>query len=120
MAAATPGAPNGGTVVTPDADDDGDGATNAEEVIAGTDPTDASDYLHATEVVRGAAGNTLTWTSVVGKTYDIEYSLTLESNAWQVISTAPLTADGLTSVFTDTDAVRSSAQIGFYRARVSN
>lgn len=120
QAAATPGSPNGETEVSPDGDDDNDGATNAEEVLAGTDPTDASDYLHVTSVVRAAGGNVMTWASVSGKAYAIEYSLTLEGDAWQVISTAPVAAAGLSTAFTDSDTERTSAGLGFYRARVSN
>ncbi|MFT5407231.1 MAG: hypothetical protein ACI9DF_006103, partial [Verrucomicrobiales bacterium] len=84
------------------------------------DPTDASDYLHVTSVVRAAGGNVMTWASVSGKAYAIEYSLTLEGDAWQVISTAPVAAAGLSTAFTDSDTERTSAGLGFYRARVSN
>ncbi|MFT4641719.1 MAG: hypothetical protein ACI8T1_005062, partial [Verrucomicrobiales bacterium] len=41
-------------------------------------------------------------------------------DAWQVISTAPVAAAGLSTAFTDSDTERTSAGLGFYRARVSN
>jgi hypothetical protein len=63
----------------PEADPDGDGATNRAEALAGTDPTSASNRLAATPR-RDAAGNlVLYWTGVAGKHYSIESSANLST-----------------------------------------
>ena len=121
QAAATPGLPNGDTGVLPGVDEDGDGVTNGEEAHAGTDPNDPMDYLHFTAAGRTLDGTLMTWTSVSGKAYLVEYSVDLATESWVAITGAalPATSTGTTS-FNDTDATRASAPIGFYRVRVSN
>ena len=121
QAAATPGLPNGDTGVLPNVDEDGDGVTNGEEALAGTDPNDPTDYLRFTAASRTADGASMTWTSVAGKSYLVEYSTNLTTPSWIVITGAPISASetGATS-FSDTDAERASATMGFYRVRVSN
>ena len=61
-------------------DADGDGASNYEELIAGTDPQSKDQVFKAT--FNGDAGSTsgnLTWTSTAGKQYRILVSDTLGS-----------------------------------------
>ena len=57
-------------------DYDGDGKTNYEELIAGTDPTDDTSFFALTNIEE--AGEpvvvTLTWNSVTGKYYAVYYS----------------------------------------------
>jgi hypothetical protein len=67
------------TAGAPEADPDGDGATNRAEALAGTDPTSASNRLAATPQ-RDASGNlVLYWAGVAGKHYSIESSANLST-----------------------------------------
>ena len=56
------------------ADPDGDGLTNGQEFLAGTDPWNANSVLQVTKVRRTAEGLELGWNSVPGKTYRIAIS----------------------------------------------
>ncbi|MDA7644108.1 thrombospondin type 3 repeat-containing protein [Verrucomicrobiales bacterium] len=119
--AATPGLPNGEVDLLPGGDEDGDGATNGEEAFAGTDPNDPTDYLHFTAASRTVDGASMTWTSVGGKAYVVEYSMDLTTATWTVITDAAVPASGTgTTSFSDTNAERALAPLGFYRVRVSD
>ena len=54
-----------------DADPDGDGLSNHQEFLAGTDPSDADSVLQISSVRRVAGGLELQWQSVPGRTYRI-------------------------------------------------
>lgn len=54
-----------------DADPDGDGLTNWQEFLAGTDPKDANPVLQITAVRQTADGLELKWKSMAGQTYKI-------------------------------------------------
>jgi hypothetical protein len=57
------------------ADNDGDGQSNAAEYLAGTNPTDGDSIFRIIESRRGADGTfSLTWLSVGGKRYRIQYA----------------------------------------------
>jgi sugar lactone lactonase YvrE len=108
-----------GTVSNPlsaaDADPDGDGASNWQEYIAGTNPMDATSVfkLLPTTTALGS-GFALQWTSVVNKTYSLQSSTSLSSEIWTTVATN-LTGAGQALQWTDTDA---SATAKFYRAVV--
>lgn len=55
----------------PDADPDGDGLTNLEEYLAGTDPTDPNSLFAIVSVARGPAGFTVRWSSAGGRHYRV-------------------------------------------------
>ena len=79
-------------------DADGDGRTNRQEFLAGTNPQLASDYLHSTGISR--SGNILTLNfagTMAGRTYQLESSTTLGS--WGGVG-APFTASGATTSLT--------------------
>lgn len=63
-----------GDALDPDADDDGDGMSNAAELAAGTDPRDRASVLRL-EVRRSAEeALELAWPAVPGRTYALEVS----------------------------------------------
>lgn len=71
-------------IANPDADDDGDGRSNLEEYQSNTNPTNAASVIQIIREVRGANGHTtITWASIGGVRYRVQYS------------------DGLSDVFTD-------------------
>ncbi len=55
-------------------DPDGDGSTNIEEFLAGTDPTDPRSCLKLTLRVVGAQRVRLEWPMLPGRTYTIQYA----------------------------------------------
>jgi hypothetical protein len=59
----------------PDDDADGDGQSNRQEFLANTNPTNAASALRIVTAVRQADGHfTLTWDSVGGVRYRVQYS----------------------------------------------
>ena len=67
-------------------DDDGDGFTEAQETLAGTDPLNSNSRLRITSVTRTGSSCTVTWSTVSGKSYRLESSLDLAT--WQTVATA--------------------------------
>ncbi|MEM7383739.1 MAG: LamG-like jellyroll fold domain-containing protein, partial [Verrucomicrobiota bacterium] len=106
----------GPPALDPTADDDGDGITNGEEEIAGTDPMDAGSFLRITELVATADGPQIRWASVAGRTYHVQYAEVIAPDAWERIVEIPAT--GTVTEFQDADMVRRSAGTGFYRIEV--
>lgn len=82
-------------------DDDGDGQWNVAEFNAGTDPQDPNSRLKATATSRTATGMLVTWASVPGRTYRIEW--TDDFGMWQPLLdggipvTVPASAGSTTS-----------------------
>lgn len=71
------------------ADLDGDGSNNHAEFIAGTDPSDSSDYFHIIDLQDSPTEFTVTWPSVLGRTYKVYWSTNLQT--WTLDSTHPAT-----------------------------
>jgi uncharacterized protein (DUF1800 family) len=65
--------------VDPKADADGDGQTNLQESIAGTDPFNANSAFKVTKVDSAGGNITLHWPSVRGKRYQVYSSTNLTS-----------------------------------------
>jgi len=70
--------------VDPNADPDGDGMSNKQEYIAGTNPTNSADKLLITDfnTTPGGSNISLTWSSVPTRSYFIQKSLNLSSPNW--------------------------------------
>jgi hypothetical protein len=64
-------------------DSDGDGLTNLEEFLAGTDPTNGSDLLRMTGVDWVAGTVRLQFRLVPGKVYDVQYRDAAGPDTWQ-------------------------------------
>ena len=66
---------------------DGDGSNNLTEFIAGTDPSDPSDLFQITNLQDSATEITVTWPSVTGRSYEVQWSTDLQT--WTTDSTQP-------------------------------
>jgi hypothetical protein len=73
-----------GGPVDPAADADGDGRTNYDEFLQGTDPLSGNSLSILRSFAPAAGGGfTITWDSVVGRTYTVEWSEGLDAPEWQ-------------------------------------
>jgi hypothetical protein len=73
----------GTTNVNANADPDGDGMSNLQEYLAGTNPNDAADVLRITSFRRNTLAtdyNLLTWNSQPTRFYAVQYRSTLDQN----------------------------------------
>ena len=68
-----------------------------------------------TSLIPGVSGSLLTWQSVPGKTYTVQYSDLLPAN-WQTLQTGVAASAGAVSVFTDTTSLGHSQR--YYRIQV--
>ena len=78
-----------------DADSDGDGATNLQEFLAGTDPTDPDSVLRV-QVVSSAQGYRLTWNSQPGFVYQVRTST--DFRAWSDLGDARFAPGAVESI----------------------
>jgi uncharacterized protein (DUF1800 family) len=69
-------------VLPDDGDFDGDGQSNISEMIAGTSPTDSSDWFHIGMIQVADDEVVLGWEGVPGKVYEIE-ARDRDSGAWE-------------------------------------
>lgn len=97
----------GTTAVDPNADADNDGASNADEYLAGTDPNNSFSTLQITSATYAPGGTTcaLSWTSVTNRYYYVQKELTL-SGSWGDSGFGLIASGGNTTSigFSDTNA----------------
>jgi hypothetical protein len=101
----------------PNLDTDGDGWTDAEEAVAGTDPNNGSSFFNVKEVVQTANGPAIRFQSAANRTYTVQYSEDL--SGWQTIATLNIGATTALEEYVDTNTERRSRATGFYRVNVS-
>ena len=68
-------------------DDDGDGQTDLDEIIAGTDPFNPNSRLAIDTIVATPGGIILTWTAGSGRKYTVEARQDLSSGTWASVAT---------------------------------
>jgi autotransporter-associated beta strand protein len=102
-------------------DDDSDGQSNYAEFVAGTNPNDSNSALRITQAKADAGKSVLTWTSVGGKRYRVQYTDDLVKPFSDLVrdaatETAPASRgiEG-TQSFTDTESTNTAR---YYRVKV--
>lgn len=120
-----------GGATNPNADTDGDGRLDVDEVLAGTSPTDPTDFFRVQSAVKTTGNAALTFKPAANRTYKLEYSPDLTAGSWVEITSATpsppttlpryvTTGTAPTSyAFQDTDPLRTANAKGFYRIVVS-
>jgi hypothetical protein len=94
-------------------DSDGDGYTDLQEFLAGTDPHDPTSCLHVSAVSRDQNGYHITFASVPGKKYRVERSNTPSAtNQWDIVADNLVAAGSSITVL---DTPPSSPNHWFYR-----
>ncbi len=93
-------------------DADGDGLTNLDEYRAGTDPRDSASTLRVTAINVDGAGAHITFTSVAGKTYRLEYKDAITDPTW-LLAVNNITGQTGTTTVLDSGAIGQSRK--FYR-----
>lgn len=79
-------------------DSDGDGLSNLDESVAGTDPLDASSTLAPSFEAESASLLRATWPALRGKRYAVQSSADLLAPAWTELSAQAPASSGLASV----------------------
>jgi hypothetical protein len=107
------------TNVNANADPDGDGMSNAQEYLAGTNPNDHNDRLAITNYSAATGGTlvTLTWKSVPTRLYYIQKTTGLTPPSWSDSGLGIITPDGATTTrsFSDTSAAMRAYRVRAFR-----
>ena len=94
-------------------DDDGDGFTEEQEALAGTDPLDANSALRVGTLMGNGTNFTAAWASVVGKNYILQTATNVAGPYADIPGTQTnAVTDSVRISFTTTNAT------GFYRLRL--
>jgi hypothetical protein len=95
-------------------DPDGDGVTNWQEYLAGTDPSNGNSRLEVSITNSGVVA-VLQWLTAPGKAYAVEYADTLLNPVWTQVG-EKVTGDGQLKQVTQT---HDAAESRFYRVRLT-
>jgi Glycosyl hydrolases family 31/Bacterial TSP3 repeat len=101
-------------------DNDGDGLTNLQEYFAGTNPNDPTSKFAIQSVTKQGNGFLVSWPSVPGITYRVQWKNSLTDPTWQSI-TPDFSGSGSTMSFLDdgTQTGGFPAAARFYRITIS-
>ncbi len=95
-------------------DADGDGLSNLQEFLAGTDPTDASSSFRITAISVTGDDVVVTWTTQPNKTNQLERSGAVDTN-WFSVGSITI---GTGNPATQTDPGGATNPAGYYRVRL--
>jgi glycosidase len=94
-------------------DADGDGKTNLEEYLAGTNPMDATSTFAITKIILSGSDLQVFWPTVLGKTYQLERAHSPEGTAaWDPVG-SPVAGSG--AILSQTDLGAALDSLHFYR-----
>jgi uncharacterized repeat protein (TIGR01451 family) len=97
-------------------DGDGDGFSNLQEFLTGTDPTDPSSALRITSIVPTGPDVIVSFTTCcTNKLYDLQFNVDLTTSNWSAVVTNIPGTGGITSA---TDPGAASFTDRFYRVRL--
>ena len=100
------------------ADPDGDGLSNLQEFLLGTDPTDPTSPFHVTGVTMNGPDMIVNWMSVGGMTNAVESTTDLTQTYSNISANIILTGNGLTTTnYTDPGAATNNPAT-YYRVRL--
>jgi hypothetical protein len=94
-------------------DTDGDGMTNLEEFLAGTDPTNSADFLRVSAIDWAGGSVHLRFPLLPGKTYEIQYRDATPSGSWQTLREIGPESTARTVEVIDSDLAGSDSR--YYR-----
>ena len=101
--------------IDPQADPDGDGFSNLQESIAGTNPFDSSSYPHIASVAYSSTNVSVTVPCALGKQYQLQSQTALGSTNW-VVETSLVARSGTEVALT----VPTTSAMTFYRVAISD
>ena len=85
-------------------DSDGDGARDADEITAGTDPSDPASYFHVVALSNLTSSCRVYFPSVTNRLYALQYRTNLVSGVWtNVVGQTNLSGNGTVLWMTDTN-----------------
>jgi hypothetical protein len=105
----------GATGLDPNADPDGDGFSNLQEALAGTNPFDSNSYPKISVLLVSGTNGSITVPCALGKLYQLQSSTNLSSTSW-LTETSMEARTGTNIVFQSPD----SPTMKFYRIAISD
>lgn len=89
-------------------DTDGDGISDYNEVLSGTDASDSGSYLRMVQIMPALNGDSIIfWSSVIGKTYQIQYNAGDLGTTSFIDLGSPIVATGTTAQIIHTNGTAS-------------